>query len=151
MIYVKEVQCGRLSPLVATAADNDHVAKGVRRGGRAGARVGRSGGGAVRVIDATTQHLVSVPAHFPLKRMAAEPRLLSFRQVERHAFCGGGPHRSFVKKGFTTRASADRKRCVSDLLRIRRGAINKVHGREDLRRHHSIFDHTIRSIERCNR
>ena len=47
----------------------------------------------------------------------------------------GGGHRSLVKRGFATRASADRKRCVSDRLRIRRGAINKVHDRGDLRRH----------------
>ena len=55
MIYVKEVQCGSLLPLVATVADKDRVAKCLCRGGRAGARVGRSVGGAVRATGATMQ------------------------------------------------------------------------------------------------
>ena len=40
-----------------------------------------------------------------------------------------------MKRGFVTRASKDRKHSVSDRLRLRRGAINEVHGRGDLRRH----------------
>ena len=43
---VKEVQCGRLLPLLATAAGDDRIAKDLRRSGRVGVRVGRPGGSA---------------------------------------------------------------------------------------------------------
>ena len=52
---VEDVHCERLSLLVATAVDDEHVAEDTRYGGRVGARVGRSGGNAVRATNATAQ------------------------------------------------------------------------------------------------
>ena len=49
---IKDIQYGRLTPLVESAADDDRVAEGLRRDGRAGARVGEPGDGAMRVTDA---------------------------------------------------------------------------------------------------
>ena len=72
-----DLKHARLSSLTAPAADDNRVAKGLRRGGRAGTRVGRSGGG-VRTSDGC-DCAAPVRAHCPLKTMAVEPRLLPFR------------------------------------------------------------------------
>ena len=52
---VKDVHHGRLSPLVAPVVDDYRAAEGLCRGGRAGARLERSGGGVVRATDAIAQ------------------------------------------------------------------------------------------------
>ena len=77
---VKDVHCGRLSLPVAPAADDDRVAEDIRRGGRSGEHVWRSGGD----VRASDGHDCAAPvsARDPLKMVAVEPRLLSLHTIE---------------------------------------------------------------------
>ena len=128
---VEDVHCGRLSLLVAPAADDDRVTEDIRRGRRAGAPVGRSGGR--RPCERRTRLRSSSVSSRSTQNggCRAADTVVSWDQKAIASM--GRPHRGFVKRGFAARTSANRKRCGYRSSEAPAGAISKVHSRGQMR------------------